>query len=596
MSKGGKHTWNYGGGKGHKGHKGGPQSHQPVAPDVMWPVHHNPANYSHFTKGEEVSIFYRYEYDGSGDGPEAYFPVSHPACGQSMPRIGRTDCWQPAVVIHNFNPESYDPRNPKTGVSVRLLHPTWYNRHGNLLDVTCAKNTEVCIHPADIVRGPAPRPMVSFVVVRWGGHYRTPDYNELSGEEGGWGSMGTSISDGYIRSVFDRAYLRLGNTYEVLTCYVQSKHDLDRLTPSVVIPQLNGEVKAGCYFLWPIAFVDGSCRTPGYVEKDALFKCMSGLEIAGIETSFPHPAMIYKTLVSKDWCSFTCIFPEFRVPATTKVMRSSIHRNSREAADTCLAALQDLTNSGAPITKGVAKLGYSWEASDVLSFKGSWDLAKKLEQLVSQPGCEADNVIVQEFIPSDLEIRCYCIEGRPVKLLYTKFCENTDEGSFTSFKSVSRDYAIAHWFGKCEQAMTHAESEICRMVRQWMRWIRGLNAKLPSFLRLDFFVKREGVRSSIFIGEITEAGASCLGWADGWTATFDAVLHAAAGIPFPHALPALAHESEYDERFGKGKRHRPTHQGPGQHGMHDAPYMHPSQPYMHEDPQQQQGYYPPHRH
>ena len=453
MSKG---KWGAGW-KGGKGQKGAPQNQDP------WPVHHQ-ASYGPFSKGEEVNIFYRYEYDGSGDGPEAYFPVSSPVCGQSMPRMGKTDCWQPAVVAQNFNPEHFNPQNLQTGVMIRLLHPNWYNRHGNLLDVSCAKNTEVYMHPADVVRGAPPRPKVSFVVVRWGGHVKTPDYNELAGEDGGWGSMGTSISDGYIRSLFDRAYLRMGNMYEVLTCYIQSRHDLERLTPASVLPQLSAEVKAGCFFLWPIAFVDGSCRTPGYVEKDAFFKCMTGLESAGIETAFPHPSMIYRCLVSKDWCSYTCTSPIFRTPATTKVMRSSIHRNSKEAADVCIQALTQLTNLGAPIARGVAKLGYSWEASDVLSFKGPWDLAKKLEQLVSQPGCEADNVIVQEFITSDLEIRCYCIDGQPTKLLYTKFCENTDEGSFTSFKSSSREYAVANWFGKCEQAMCHAEAEICKLV------------------------------------------------------------------------------------------------------------------------------------
>ena len=467
------------------------------------PVHHSGEMYGGaYQPGEEVSVFYRYEYDGSGDRAEAYFPVSSAVCGQGMPRMGKTDCWQPATVAQAFNPETFDPNMVhKTGVLVRLLHPLWYNRHGNVLDVSSPKNTEVRVHPADVVRGPPPPPQVSFVVVRWGGHFRTPDYNELAGEDGGWGDIGTSISDGYIRNVFDRVYLRLGNTYEVLTCYVGGKRDLDLLTGPSVVSQLHGELKAGCYFLWPNSFVDGSSRTPGFVEKDALFKCMSTLECSGVETAFPHPSPLYKALVSKDWCSYTCVFPEFRVPATTKVMRSSIHRSSEEAAATALAALGELSNSnraGEPIKKGVAKLGYSWEASDVLSWKGKWDLSKKLEHLVTQPGCEADNVIVQEFIESNLEIRCYCLEGKPVKLLYTKFCENTDGGSFTAFKSMSRDYAIKHWYGNCEQAMAHAESEICKAVRL-------LSSSCSCSLSLIFF-PRFGTTNDIHASTHTHTG------------------------------------------------------------------------------------------
>ena len=125
-----------------------------------------------------------------------------------------------------------------------------------------------------------------------------------------------------------------------------------------------------------------------------------------------------------------------------------------------------------------------------------------------------------------------------------------------------------------------------------MRWIRGLNAKLPSFLRLDFFVKREGLTSSVFIGEITEAGASCLGWADGWTATFDAVLHAGAGVPFPHQLPPLQMEAEYEERYlqGAGKRHNnaPNHhpQGPphGHPNPHNMPHVPPQGHHPHHPP------------
>ena len=80
--------------------------------------------------------------------------------------------------------------------------------------------------------------------------------------------------------------------------------------------------------------------------------------------------------------------------------------------------------------------------------------------------------------------------------------------------------------------------------------MRGLSSRLPSFLRLDFFVRREGNKSVIYIGEITEAGASCLGWGEGWTATFDAIIQCAVGMPFPQVTPQLFCDKEYEQRYG----------------------------------------------
>ncbi|KAJ9469514.1 hypothetical protein DIPPA_24965 [Diplonema papillatum] len=532
------------------------------------PVHHSPSNdYGHWAPNEAVHVFYRYEYDGSGDGPDAYFPVRTESSGQCLPRIGATHCWQPAVVVDRWHPSMFDPLDPiNTGVNVRLSYPTWYNRQGCALDVRMARNCEIRIHPADVVRGTEmPATDISFVVVRWGGLFKTPDYNDLGGEEGGWGSIGTSISDGYITAMFDRAYQRLGPTYEVITCFVQGSADMGQVTPNAIVPLLRGRRFAGCYFLWPIAFTEGTCRTPGYVEKESLFSVMRRLECGGVPTAFPHPSYLYRTLVSKDWCQYVCLLDSLHVPATTRVSRARIAANAEDAAANAIASLTSLSDQSV-ITGGVAKLAYSWEASDVFSFRTKQQLAANLGRLVSQPGCESEYVIVQQFVPSDLEIRAYCISGEPVHLLYTKFCEHTEEGSFTAFQSVSRDTAVGEWFGGCDIAMAHAEAEVCRLTHLWMRWVRGIDSHFPPFLRLDYFVKRVGNESKVMTGELTEMGASCLGWADGWTATFDAVLKAAGDVPFPSILAPLSCQRDYEERDAKRARY----------SEHADPTAHPS--------------------
>ena len=96
-----------------------------------------------------------------------------------------------------------------------------------------------------------------------------------------------------------------------------------------------------------------------------------------------------KVFLSKDWTSQLCIFPEMAIPPTTKVSRCAFERDPLGASRKALQALVHLTSTqeakktetsaaglsgpisagkvfpgGVPNTRGVAKLGYSWEAND----------------------------------------------------------------------------------------------------------------------------------------------------------------------------------------------------------------------------------------
>ena len=60
----------------------------------------------------------------------------------------------------------------------------------------------------------------------------------------------------------------------------------------------------------------------------------------------------------------------------------------------------------------MVKLGYSREALDVMVFHGVSDLAAKLEAITEQTGCLVDSVFIQDFMPSDCEIRCSQFHAR----------------------------------------------------------------------------------------------------------------------------------------------------------------------------------------
>eukprot|EP01051_Picozoa_sp_SAG22_P004710 SAG22_NODE_260_length_13403_cov_57.915589_5_plen_110_part_00 len=67
--------------------------------------------------------------------------------------------------------------------------------------------------------------------------------------------------------------------------------------------------------------------------------------------------------------------------------------------------------------RGVAKLGYAWEAAQVQIFRGEAELAKALYDLTRQPGCENHGVIVQDFVANHLEARCFVVRGQLVHVV-----------------------------------------------------------------------------------------------------------------------------------------------------------------------------------
>ena len=190
---------------------------EPPAPPVM-----------SFAAGERVWVFYTTSPD------DAYMPVEAlPAAGRT-PRIGMTHGWVAAHVLAPFS----GPRARGDGdarVHVRYDHDRWADRVGDALaverrpqDLECRCRPErVCpaelerhlrpgggvfadgggddgygtpfVPPAEralaLLAPPKPRaPALSLLVVRWTVPDEAPAY---SAGVGGWGPMGSAVSDGY---------------------------------------------------------------------------------------------------------------------------------------------------------------------------------------------------------------------------------------------------------------------------------------------------------------------------------------------------------------------------------------------------------------
>jgi hypothetical protein len=78
---------------------------------------------------------------------------------------------------------------------------------------------------------------------------------------------------------------------------------------------------------------------------------------------------------------------------------------------------------------GVCKLGYSWEANDVLKFRDANDLAVKLGKLFNQAQGTPEFAFVQDLIVDfDCECRTFVINGVPMRHArrYTQFAKPAD--------------------------------------------------------------------------------------------------------------------------------------------------------------------------
>uniref|UniRef100_A0A7S2GG27 Uncharacterized protein n=1 Tax=Octactis speculum TaxID=3111310 RepID=A0A7S2GG27_9STRA len=307
----------------------------------------------------------------------------------------------------------------------------------------------------------------------------------------------------------------------------------------------------------------GQVSTGGYVEKDSHFRLLGAVENAGTQTRFPHPAHLYRLIVSKDWMTNLCLDPSMRLPPGTQVARADVESNPLRAAEACLRSLESISDHlygtkvvvgggwGHPLQeplpwhemRGVVKLGFSWEAADVIKFSGVTQLADRLQRIFAQAQCTADCAIVQMLVDdADCEVRTFIVDGKPVHRTrsFTKFHDNGDgpEGRFTDFCRLQRANALHQFFDDNQADLDVVEAAVDALITRWLAWLACATASMPPVLRLDIFVRRrrppsefgftptsggnaagasapggrEGAKCDVFFGELTELGACTLGW------------------------------------------------------------------------------------
>lgn len=510
--------------------------------------------------GEKVHVFHRYNQD-----PNGYFIVDQATSGILHPNIGRTDTWTEGIVNRAWNVMQYDRMRYDTWPEIVWTHPLWYNRRGKRLDTSQASMVTQRVTPEQIRRINEPseaqtQPVLTLFHVRWGGDKPVDPVTEGAG---GWGQIGSTPSDNYINAWEEHIFSSLGPTYEIISAFIQGSEELGKINPPLLRHMMRGTHLNACYFTWPIVFQDGH-DFPAYVHHTKLLELMVIMEGTGICTRFPYPSHLYRIFASKEWTAQMCLHPMLKVPLTTMVTRSAVACNSAKAASNALAALHQLSETrsawaaplgqdpikGAPIRKGVAKLGWSWEAMDVMAWRNEHELQHALTYLLEQPGSYLEHCFVQEWVDFDVEWRHFIVEPdmsnpeslKPKAIVYTVF-KTQEAGSFRNFDRFDRATCLSRCFNNDEAAIVDAETQALELIHRWLQWLHAQTHELPVVTRFDVLVKHTGTgKASVRIGELTELGGCFLGWPQGPQIVFSAMLRSCFREP---VLPLVPGAGQY---------------------------------------------------
>jgi hypothetical protein len=235
-----------------------------------------------------------------------------------------------------------------------------------------------------------------------------------------------------------------------------------------------------------------------------------------------------------------------KVPLTTKVCRQAVTLDPERAAAQASQALNHLSQAraafntemnqdpgtGEAVQKGVAKLGWSWEAMDVRKWQNKQQLSHALWDLAEQPGSFMEFVFVQEWVDFDVEMRHFIVEPdlskpqtlKPKKIIYTVF-KSQDSGSFRDFDRFDRKGCLKQCFQNDDAALADAEWQAEELIQRWLNWLQAQTHELPVVTRFDILAKRIGPgKAKVTTGELTELGGCFLGWPSGPNVVMSAML------------------------------------------------------------------------
>lgn len=520
-------------------------------------------------EGDEVFVFYRASQKCE---PQRQFvAVLDPRHGSQRPRTGLSAGYVPARVaspeqdgelqVEYTWPYFFSERGQMVMPSEKEPWPEWHASSDVFTPAANGSGKEPL--PWMPLRQPGPpgwRPELSILAVRWGG------LNSIIAPLQ-WGHTGSSVSDLFVNSFLDLAVVpALGNNYEVWTVYIEDQSDLIKLADTAHLvfgpshPLRRARHTCAMYFLYPTAFEENCIPTmetgedngAGMVDQTSLFRLMRAVERAGIPTRFPHASGLYEQLASKRWTYAMSLAPHLRVPPTVALPRMLVERDCAAAAAKGIAALQDVkvqqarlrgeTAAVADVIKGVAKLGFSWEALDVKFWKEQDGLEDALWQLVhaitineeytGQPH-DIESLILQEYCPHDLELRAYVVEGYVEAVIYTKFCRIKDNSEFGDFEELfTSEEAAAKWMDGDLKALQDGDRQCREVTKHWLVWLEAQASEMPRAIRFDYFVGRAAKgRAFVWTLEICELGFSMLGEPNLPNKVFEAMLRGCLDKP-----------------------------------------------------------------
>lgn len=534
--------------------------------------------------GDDVFVY----YDADAAYGPCYMAVIDPRHGAYRPRTGLTQGWVSAS-IHLRQGNS---------VRVRYKWPHFYTERGILTDKddpTLFEYTDARVRLASEFSSPpllfmpgGYRPKLSIITFRWGGK------NEVVAPEQ-WGHTGSSCSSLFLNSFIESAVKpRIGLNYEVWSVFVEDASDLVKIADAANLifganhPARRAEHCCAMYFIYPTGFEENCVPTAetgedegaAHVDQKSCFRMMKAIEKAGVPTQFPHPSGFYELLTSKRWTHMMTLTPHLRVPPTVALPRMLIEQDCAAAAEYAQKALrtvkkqqavlnnesaEDIAKADTILEKGVAKLGFSWEALDVKF----WEKTKGLEvalyqltqaieisgQLTGQPH-DCESLLIQEYCKHDIEMRLYVVNGKVEGRIYTKFCKIKPNNEFGDFQQEFDPAPVAkNWMDGDTAALEDGERQCREITAHWMAWVEAQICDVPPAIRFDYFIGRTGTKGKAVVWtlEICELGFSMLGEPDLPRKVFESMLHHCLDKAVDDATGASQQQEPKSNAAPKGK-------------------------------------------
>ncbi|CAE8587451.1 unnamed protein product [Polarella glacialis] len=495
--------------------------------------------------GHSVQFF----HEADPDDVEAWYVLPQEATSSS-PLLLQSHGWLDGTLQEEFCPRSYCPEQPVSWPLVVPRHDiSFTDRSGRRCPRESARARRVQVH---LVRELAARlPLLSVLLVRRAGSL--PITRE--------GQFGSTPSDMYMSALIRLGIMPhpqlAGHDFELFSLFVNDSEDLERVVDMApqIASTLRGRHKASFWMLWPVEWEDCGCTEMGYVVRESFFRAMRSCQASGICSAFPHPAELYELIASKSWKVSLSLDPLAMLPAAVVVSRSSVESDPVSAARKAVFGLEQIRRQnpfpvlpGEPaapssvnefgVKRGVVKLGWSWEAKDVMVFNSEEELGWRMaEVLLESSGCTASECIVQEWVDFDFELRCYFVPPRgwvsshflkPERIEWNAWGEPCAQGRPRGFELLTEEMCLSRW-GQDEGAMLSAKEQAVEISQHLLAWLLPTGSRPVPMIRLDFMTRRvSSGKARVVFGEFCEMGAAMLGWKEGtvtmWRAALDSAL------------------------------------------------------------------------